>query len=146
LYPEINQAMRQKESKMNVLANNFVSPRIMYCGLGFAITVLSGIVLSNAGRPLNSMIFTVHKLIAVATIILMVVSIRDLYKAVEIQALYPVLIVVVGLFFLALLVSGALLSFDKLAQVAVLRVHQIAPLLAISFSALVIYLLASNKS
>ena len=131
---------------MNALVNNIVSPRILYCGLGFVITVLSGILLSNAGRPLNSLIFTVHKLVAVATMILTAVSVRGLYRSVDIQALYPALIVVTVLFFVALLVSGALLSFDKLALAATLRVHQIAPLLAIGFTALTIYLLASNRS
>jgi hypothetical protein len=131
---------------MNALVSNFVSPKIMYFGLGFVITVLSGILLSHAGRPLNSLIFTIHKLVAVGTIILAAVVIRDLYRTVDVQVLYPVLIMVVALIFLALLVSGALLSFDKLAAQVILRVHQLAPLLAGGFAALTIYLLASSKS
>jgi len=131
---------------MNALANNFVSPRIIYCGLGLVMTGLSGVLLSNSGRPLNSMIFGLHKLVAVATIILLVVSVRDLYKSAPVQTLYPVLIGVTALLFVALLVSGALLSFDKLALAIILRVHQSAPLLAMGFSALTIYLLASNKA
>lgn len=131
---------------MNAVVNNFASPRIMICGLGFVVTVLSGIVLSNTGRPLNSAIFTIHKLIAVGTIILTAVSIRGLYKMVAVQALFPVLIAVTALFFLALFVSGALLSFDKLAGEILLRVHQIAPLLAVGFSALTIYQLVNSNS
>ena len=94
---------------MNTLVNDFVSPRILYCGLGFVITGLSGILLSHSGRPLNSMIFAVHKLVAVATIILTVVSVRDLYKSAAIQAPQPALIGIMALVFVALLASGALL-------------------------------------
>jgi len=131
---------------MNALVSNFVSPKIMFFGLGFVITVLSGVLLSHAGRPLNGLIFTAHKLVAVGTIILAAVGIRDLYRAVDVQALYLALIVVVVLFFLALLASGALLSFDKLAAEVILRVHQLAPLLAGSFTAVALFLLASSKS
>ena len=131
---------------MNAIVNDIVSPKIMFCGLGFVITVLSGILLSHTGRPLNSLIFAVHKLAAVGTIILAAVSFRELYRAADAQALYPALIVLAALFFLALLVSGALLSFDKLAAQLILRVHQLAPLLAGGFAALVIFLLAGNKS
>lgn len=131
---------------MNPSVSNFISPRIMYCGLGFAVTALSGFALSHFGRPLNSAIFTVHKLIAVATIILAGVSIRDLYRSAVFQALYPALIGVTVLFLVALLVSGALLSFDKLATAVVLRVHQFAPVLAAGLATLTIYLLASDNA
>ena len=52
----------------------------------------------------------------------------------------------VGLLLLALVVSGSLLSFDKLVLPITLRVHQIVPLLALAFSALSIYLLANGRS
>jgi hypothetical protein len=131
---------------MNTLTNTFASSKIMYCGLGFVLTLISGIILSKSGRPLNSAIFTVHKLIAVGTVILIGVSIRDLYKAVDVSALYLFISAITGLFFLALVVSGALLSFDKLAVLPVLRIHQIAPLLSLVFATITVYLLVGNKS
>lgn len=131
---------------MNTLMSTFTSSKMMYCGLGFVITLISGFILSKSGRPLNSAIFTVHKLIAVGTVILIGVSIRDLYKVIDVQTLYPVMIVITGLFFLALVVSGALLSFDKLAVLPVLRIHQIMPLLALAFATITVYLLVGSKS
>ena len=131
---------------MNTLTNTFASSKIMYCGLGFVLTLISGVILSKSGRPLNSAIFTIHKLIAVGTVILIGVSIRDLYKAGDVQALYPVIIAITGLFFLALVISGALLSFDKLAVPPVLRIHQIAPLLSLVLATITVYLLVGNKS
>ena len=131
---------------MNTLTNTFASSKIMYSGLGFVLTLISGVILSKSGRPLNSAIFTIHKLIAVGTVILIGVSIRDLYKAGDVQALYPVIIAITGLFFLALVISGALLSFDKLAVPPVLRIHQIAPLLSLVLATITVYLLVGNKS
>lgn len=131
---------------MNTLATTFTSSRIVYCGLGFTLTLISGIILSKSGRPLNSAIFTVHKLIAVGTVILIVVSFRNLYKAVDMQAFFPVIIAITGLLFLVLVVSGALLSFDKLAVQSILRIHQITPLLALFLLTTSIYLLGSDQS
>jgi hypothetical protein len=45
--------------------------RIVMWGSAFAITLVSGVVLSNLGKPLNSLIFTIHKLIAIGTVILL---------------------------------------------------------------------------
>lgn len=123
-----------------------LSSKIIYAGIGFLLTLISGVALSRVGRPLNSAIFTIHKLIAVGTIILIGLNIRDLYQVVNLHALHPALIVITGLLFLALVVSGALLSFDKLVMPATLRIHQIGPLLALAFSTLSIYLLVSSKS
>lgn len=131
---------------MSTLTNTFASPKIIYCGLGFVLTLISGVVLSNFGRPLNSAIFGIHKIIAVATIVLLGMNIRTLYRMVDVQTLNQVLIVVTALLLLALVISGALLSFDKLAVQAVLRIHQVMPMLALAFSALTVYLLIGNKS
>jgi len=131
---------------MNTLTNTFSSSKIVYCGLGFILTLLSGFLLSKLGRPLNSAIFTVHKLVAVGTLILIGMSIRELVKGVDVSVLFPAIAAVTGLLFLALVVSGALLSFDKLAVPPVLMIHQIAPLLALAFTTITIYLLAGNKS
>jgi hypothetical protein len=131
---------------MNNLSTTFTSSKIMYGGLGFVLALVSGIILSRSGRPLNSALFTIHKLVAVGTVILLGIGIRDLYKIVDVQALYPVIIVITGLFFLALVVSGALLSFDKMAVRPILMVHQIAPLLSLALATITVYLLVGNKS
>ena len=131
---------------MNTLTSNFTSSRIMYWGLALILTLISGVILSNLGRPLNSAIFTVHKLIAVGTVILLGVTIRNLYKTGDFHTLSLVLIVVTGLIFLTLIVSGALLSFERPVPQTILKIHQIAPLLAVAASIMSVYLLVSNKS
>lgn len=123
-----------------------LSSKIAYAGIGFLLTLVSGIVLSKLGRPLNSAVFGAHKIIAVGTIVLIGLNIRDLLHIVGLQAVSPALIWGTGLLLLALVVSGSLLSFEKLVVPITLRVHQIVPLLALAFSALTVYLLANSQS
>ena len=123
-----------------------LSSKVIYAGVGFLLTLISGVVLSKMGRPLNSAVFGAHKIIAVGTIVLIGLNIRDLAQVVGLQAVHPALIWGTGLLLLALVVSGSLLSFDKLVLPITLRVHQIVPLLALAFSALSIYLLANGRS
>ena len=123
-----------------------LSSKVAYAGIGFLLTLISGVVLSKMGRPLNSAVFGAHKIIAVGTIVLIGLNIRDLAQVVGLQAVHPALIWGTGLLLLVLVVSGSLLSFDKLVLPLTLRVHQIVPLLALAFSALSIYLLANGRS
>jgi hypothetical protein len=126
---------------------NATTTKQVIAGLLFLFTLLSGVWLSHSGRPLNVVIITIHKLIALATVIAIVVNVYPLYRAADIRTfLELVLIAVTGLAFLALFVSGALLSLGKPLQGAVLGIHQVVPLLALAFSAMTIYMLVSSKS
>lgn len=122
------------------------SSKITYAGIGFLLTLISGIALSKTGRPLNSAIFGLHKIIAVGTIVLIGLNIRNLYQVVGLQAVQPAILVSTGVLFLALVVSGSLLSFDRLVMPITLRIHQIVPLLALAFSGLSIYSLVNGRS
>lgn len=133
---------------------NTITSRIIYCGLALALTLISGVMLSNSGKPLNSSIFALHKLSTVATVILLGVNIHNLYIAGGIHTLHLVAFASTGLLFLTLIVSGAmlslafgaLLSLDKPALQAILRVHQISPLLVLIAATISMYLSASSGS
>ena len=92
---------------MDVVAK-FITP-----GFIFLLTLVSGFWLSNSGKPLNTLIFTAHKLIALAAVIITSIVIYSLIENVEIQFMIVTLIVVLGLCILASFVTGALLSLDK---------------------------------
>jgi hypothetical protein len=124
-----------------------IASRIMICGLLFLFTLISGVWVSHSGKPINLVIFTIHKLIALATVIVIVMNVYHLYRAVDIRTFVePVVIAVTGLLFIVLFISGALLSLGKSLSGAILRIHQVAPLLALAFSAMTITLLVSSKS
>lgn len=120
--------------------------RIAVTGLLFLFTLVSGVWLSHSGKPYNTAIFTIHKIIALGTVISTAVTIRYLRTGVDIKVFAVGAIVVAGLLFLSLFVSGALLSIGKPEHVAILTIHRIAPLLAVIATAMTMYVLAYGKS
>jgi hypothetical protein len=102
--------------------------------------------LSSAGKPYPTGIFTIHKLIALGAVISTVVTINHLRTGVDVKAVVVGAIVVTGLLFLALFVSGAVLSIGKPNHVAILTIHRVAPLLVVISTAMTMYLLVGGKS
>ena len=126
---------------------NTLTTKLIAAGLLFTFTLLSGLWLSHSGKPYNSVIFTIHKLIALATIIMIGISVFNLYKALDLQTFVVlVLIAASGLLFLALLITGGLLSLNISLSGIALKVHQVVPLLALVASAITISLLIRANS
>jgi hypothetical protein len=126
---------------------NTILSRPVIAGLLLLFTLISGVWLSHSGKPLSMAIITLHKLIALATVIVTGAYVYQLYGAVDIRTFVDqAVIAVTGLLFIALFISGALLSLGKPLPGAILRIHQVAPLLALAFSAMTITLLVSSRS
>jgi hypothetical protein len=134
---------------------SILTSKTAICGLLLILTLVSGVWLSHSGKPFNSMIFTIHKLLALATVIIIGVNVYHLYRAMDANTLVALgVIAVSGLLFLALFISGAvlslipagLLSLEKPASEAILRIHQVTPLLALVSAMGTIYLLAAGKA
>lgn len=115
--------------------------RAVVVGLSFLFIFLSGIWLSRKGRPLNAAISTVHKLIGLAAGVFLLITIYQRNRVVPLGATEWIAIVITGLCFLGTVISGALLSSDDPMPVAVLRVHQIVPVLTALSTGATLYLL-----
>ena len=122
------------------MLSKFLTP-----GIIFLLTLASGLWLSRTGKPLNIVIFTVHKLIALASVIFTGMAIYNLIKNIQIQFLIAALIVVVALCVLALFVTGALMSRDKPLNDNLLTVHKVAPFLVVISIVVTLYISAGNK-
>jgi len=116
------------------------SAKAIVVGLFFLLIFLSGIWLSRTGRPLNVGISTLHKLISLAAGVFMLVTIHQRNQAISLNATEWIAIVITGLCFLVTVASGGFLSADKPMPAAVLRVHQVGPVLAALSSAATLYL------
>ena len=114
--------------------------RAVVVGLAFLFIFLSGIWLSRSGRPLKVGISTIHKLIGLAAGVFLLVTIYQRSRVVPLRATEWISIVVAGLCFLGTVVSGAFLSSDEPMPVAVLRVHQIVPVLTVLSTSAMLYL------
>ncbi|MCL5997536.1 MAG: hypothetical protein M1546_15990 [Chloroflexi bacterium] len=119
--------------------------RLIVTGLLFVLTLISGVWVRHSGRRIKVAIFTIHKLIALLTVITIAVTIYHLHQAVEIGPTVEFsAIAVTGLLFLVLFISGAWLSPGKLKNKAALTIHKVTPLLAVISTATTIFLLAGG--
>jgi len=122
-----------------------IALKIISTELPFLLAIITGVWLSNSGKPLNTTIFTIHKLIALGSVVFIAMVIRNLLKNVEINNVILTLIIVGGLSVLVLFVSGALLSLGKPVNNMVLTIHGVTPILTMITTAVTIYLLGSRK-
>ena len=125
---------------------NPMTSKVIVTGLLLLFTFLSGVWLSHSGRPYNTVIFTLHKLIALGAVIFTVVTVQQLRTGMDTRTLALGAVVVTGLLFLALFASGALLSIGKPDHIAILTIHRVAPLLAVIATAATMVLLVSSKA
>jgi hypothetical protein len=130
-----------KDTEMSAM-----QPRIVVVGLLFIFTLLSGIWLSNSGKPLNTVIFTIHKLIALATVIAIGVTIYQSRTGVEMSATIWGAIIVTGVLFVAMFITGALLSIIQPTNAVALTIHRAIPFLVATATAVSIYLMANGQS
>ena len=126
---------------------NISVTRIIICGLLFLLTLASGVWVSHSGKPINVVIFTIHKLIALTTVIVVATTVYNVHRALPVREVIELAtIAVTALIFIALFITGALLSRNSPMPAAVLKIHQVAPLLALVSSTITTYLLVSNKA
>jgi uncharacterized membrane protein YhiD involved in acid resistance len=115
--------------------------RAVVAGLLLLLVCLTGIWLSRKGRPLNVGISTLHKLVGLAAGILLLVTIYQRNEVVPLDAAERITIVVTGLCFLGAVISGALLTSEDPMPVAVMRMHQVVPVLTVLSTGATLYLL-----
>jgi hypothetical protein len=105
--------------------------RIVAVGLLLIFIFASGVALSRTGRPINTALLTVHKLIVVGTVVFLGVIAHRANQAAPLSAVELAVVVVTAVLFLAMIASGGMLSVEKPAPAVVLRLHQIVPFLAV---------------
>lgn len=119
--------------------------RIMAVGLLFLLIFLSGLWLSRLGKPYSTAIFTIHKLVGLATGVLLAVIVYQAHQVAPLGAAEIAAVVVTVCFFFGVVATGGLLGIDKPVPAVVLRLHQFIPVLAVLSTAGTLYLLLSGK-
>jgi hypothetical protein len=120
--------------------------RTVFIGVLFLLTLAFGIWLSHAGKPYSSLLFNIHKLIALGAVIVTALTVYQARAAVTIGSFTLIAVVATGLLFVALFVSGALLSIGQPDSAAILIVHRVAPWLVIITAALTMYSLSASQA
>jgi hypothetical protein len=113
---------------------------IAVSGLFFLITLFIGIALSRnlrrndprlSGKPIAGALSTVHKLVAFATGITFAVAIRKLNRGIQFSVIELTLVVVAGLLFLLMIISGSLLSLGRARNDEILSMHKVVSVLTV---------------
>jgi hypothetical protein len=125
-----------------------ITTKLVIAGILFLFTLISGSIVSRSGRPLGVGLVTIHKLIAVGTVVLIGLAVNQLYKTGDGKLLIEISVMVISaILFLALIATGALLTREEMQlPEVVLKVHQIVPLLALVSSTITVYLLVRSNS
>jgi chromate transport protein ChrA len=118
------------------MLSKFILPGIL-----FLLTLVFGFWLSHLGKPYHSILFNVHKLIALGTVVVAVIQLSQMLKNADARVLIIALLVVAALCVVALFISGALMSMGKLDYALTLTIHRIALLVVIIALAPIVYLL-----
>ncbi len=105
---------------MNILS------RFVIAGIVFILTLVFGFWLSRSGRPYNGLLFNIHKLIALAAVIVTVVQLVGVLKGTDLPVLSIALLALAALCAVGLFVSGALMSAGKLDHALLHTIHSVA--------------------
>jgi len=128
------------ELKMSTLTS-----KIMGTGLLFLFVFLSGVWLSNSGKPLNVIILTIHKLIGLATAIFIAVTIYQVNQGAKLSTVALAASVITGLLFLSTIISGGLLSTGKPMTDMISAVHKVGPFLTVLSTVVTMYLVVNYQ-
>jgi hypothetical protein len=105
--------------------------KMVSSGILFVLAIITGIWLSNSGRPFSSLVLAIHKLIALASVVSAIILLRFLMQNVTVGLGLLFLLTTSALLILLLFITGALLSTGNPANDITLKIHQAAPFLAI---------------
>lgn len=130
------------------------APIIAVTGLLFLVTLIFGVVQSRnlrvndprpLGKPLAGAAATFHKLFALATLITATVTIRWLHRGMEFTSIELTAVIIAGLFFLLMIISGSLLSLGRPRNEELLAVHKVVSVLTAIPTFGAIYLLTRGR-
>ena len=102
------QASRQKDVAMSIF-----TPGLIAAGVFFILSLASGIWLTSLGKPVNVVVVTIHKLISLGTVVFTGIVISNLSRATDISSFEVGAIMITGLLFILLFVTGTLSSTGK---------------------------------
>lgn len=114
---------------------NVIVPRAIAAGLFFLAIFVTGFWLSRLGRPYSGLLFSLHKLIALAALVFLGVMLVRAQRPNPLDALQLAAIVVSGLCFIVTILTGGLGSLEGDTALLLQRIHQFMPYATVLSSA-----------
>jgi hypothetical protein len=105
------------------------------------IVLITGFVLFKAGKPYQTAVFTIHKLVALAGLVGLILVARAIHPSAPLPWMIPVMAMLLGLGFILTFVSGGLISAMTKVSLPIRILHPIgAGLLVICLPILLVFL------
>jgi hypothetical protein len=111
----------------------------------FLFTLVFGFWLSVLGKPYNTLIFNIHKLLALGTVVLAVIQTHNFLKVAGVQPVIFALVAVCVVCVIALFATGAFMSIGNLPYEPLLLVHRIALVTSLLVTVSMFYSQAGSK-
>jgi hypothetical protein len=117
------------------------SLKLIISGASFLVIFIAGFILHNSGKPYNTALFTLHKLVSIAVVIFLVSTVIKIHRVTPLTSLQIITLVITALLFLATVATGGMLSVDKVWPPVVSTIHKILPFLTLLSTSASLYLL-----
>ena len=125
---------------------NTIQLKIIGTGLVFLFVFFTGFRLSRNRSPYGTGLVTVHKLIALALFVFLVVTMVQVNKSVGLSSLEWALGIITAVLFVVTIVIGGLVTTDLTLPALVPTLHHITPYLTLLLTVVTLYLLLNPKS
>ena len=119
--------------------------KFLIAGVFFVFIGVSGYGLSHAGKPIHVVLLTVHKLISLAALAYLVVSLYRVHQAAPLGPGAIAASAVSVVLFIGLIATGGLLSTAKTMPGFVTRIHHMVPYLVLISTTAALYLTLVRK-
>ncbi len=113
--------------------------RVVVAGLLFVFIFLFGFLLTRAGKPYPTFLFTIHKLAAVGAAVWVGIAIFRINQVAPLSQMQVLAIAVTGSLFVLMMASGGVISAVKSAPSIAVTLHHYLPYLTLMSSAWMIY-------
>jgi cytochrome b561 len=124
---------------------NIFQLRFVNIGLFFLLIFSSGYWLHHSSKPYGAILFNAHKLIGFGLFVLLVIRVYQMNRTTPLSTPELIACVVAGLFFLATIVFGGLVSVDKSWPTVISLAHKLLPYLTLLSTGFSLYLLLKYK-
>ena len=115
--------------------------KLIISGIAFLVIFGAGFWLHNSGKPYNMALFTLHKLVTIALIIFLALTIVKVNQVTLLNSVQVIALAVTAFLFIATIATGGMLSVEKVFPPIVSILHKVLPLVTLVSTSVSFYLL-----
>jgi hypothetical protein len=104
---------------------------VLVTALLFILVFVLGFMLQRRGRPHNVLLLTAHKLIALAALILITITVIRVNRTTPLDTVALVAAAATAVFFVVAIISGGLVSSDRPPSALARALHWVTPFVTI---------------